>query len=117
MSTTTLTADGAPVIELVSPLVAGSHTRATSGTGAVCARDLGTGWKVSPSVDVEAGTTFALATMDGPGVITHLWITVHPEHWRSLVLRAYWDGAEEPAVEVPYGDFFRISLKYAFQSQ
>ena len=84
----------------------GGGARATEGTGAACARDLGPGWKVSPSVDVEAGATFPLATIDGPGVITHLWVTVHPEHWRSLVLRAYWDGSEEPAVEVPYGDFF-----------
>jgi hypothetical protein len=85
---------------------AGGGARATEGTGAVSARDLGPGWKVSPSVDVQARATFPLATVDGPGVITHLWVTVHPEHWRTLVLRAYWDGAEEPAVEVPYGDFF-----------
>ena len=41
-----------------------------------------------------------------PGAITHIWLTTHPDHWRSLVLRAYWDGAEEPAIEVPVGDFF-----------
>ncbi|MGO1925824.1 MAG: glycoside hydrolase family 172 protein, partial [Brachybacterium tyrofermentans] len=35
-----------------------------------------------------------------------IWITTHTDHWRQLVVRAYWDGAEEPAVEVPYGDFF-----------
>ena len=39
-------------------------------------------------------------------MITHLWITTHTDNWRRLVLRAYWDGAEEPAIEVPYGDFF-----------
>ena len=32
-----------------------------------------------------------------------------PPTWTTgagLVLRAYWDGADEPAVEVPFGDFF-----------
>jgi hypothetical protein len=84
----------------------GGGGRATEGTGAACARDLGPGWKISPSVDVQAGTTYELASIDGPGRITHVWITTHSDHWRTLLLRAYWDGAEEPAVEVPYGDFF-----------
>ena len=33
-------------------------------------------------------------------------MTTHTRHWRSLILRAYWDGDEEPAIEVPVGDFF-----------
>ena len=45
-------------------------------------------------------------SIDGAGRITHIWITTHADNWRTLVLRAYWDGADEPAVEVPYGDFF-----------
>lgn len=80
--------------------------RATTGTGASCARDLGTGWKISPSVDIPAGNTFDLATIAGPGKITHIWITTHTDNWRTLVFRAYWDDSPEPAVEVPYGDFF-----------
>lgn len=84
----------------------GGGGRATEGTGARAARDLGIGWKVSPSVVVPAGGTFDLARIDEPGRITHLWITTHRDHWRTLVLRAYWDGADEPAIEVPYGDFF-----------
>ncbi len=84
----------------------GGGARATEGTGAACARDLGVGWKVSPSVPVKGGETFTLAEIDEPGVIQHIWITTHTDHWRTLVLRAYWDGAEEPAIEVPYGDFF-----------
>ncbi|GAA3616438.1 glycoside hydrolase family 172 protein [Microlunatus ginsengisoli] len=85
---------------------AGGGARATEGTGAHAARDLGPGWKISPSVDVQPGSTYVLGEIDGPGKITHIWITTHPDHWRRLVLRAYWDGAEEPAIEVPYGDFF-----------
>ena len=84
----------------------GGGGRATEGTGAASARDLGRGWKVSPSVDVAPGETLELARIDEPGRITHIWITCHTDHWRTLVLRAFWDGAEEPAVEVPYGDFF-----------
>jgi hypothetical protein len=85
---------------------AGGGGRATEGTGAECARDLGPGWKISPSVDIPAGETFDLAAIDGPGRITHIWITTHTDNWRTLLLRAYWDGADEPAIEVPYGDFF-----------
>jgi Protein of unknown function (DUF2961) len=85
---------------------AGGGGRATGGTGAECARDLGPGWKISPSVDVKPGETFELANIQGAGKITHFWITTHTDNWRALLLRAYWDGADRPAVEVPYGDFF-----------
>jgi D-arabinan exo alpha-(1,3)/(1,5)-arabinofuranosidase (non-reducing end) len=84
----------------------GGGARATEGTGAYAARELGLGWKVSPSVIIGSGTTFPIAAVDGPGVITHIWLTTHRDHWRTLVLRAYWDQAAEPAVEVPIGDFF-----------
>ncbi|WP_281862102.1 glycoside hydrolase family 172 protein [Salana multivorans] len=84
----------------------GGGGRATEGTGAWNARDLGPGWKISPSVDIKAGETLDLARIDGAGRITHIWITTHTDNWRTLLLRAYWDGAQEPAVEVPYGDFF-----------
>jgi len=84
----------------------GGGGRATEGTGAGPAVELGPGWKVSPSVDIAGKTTFELAAIDGPAVITHIWITTHRNNWRSLVLRAYWDGSDEPAIEVPLGDFF-----------
>ena len=79
----------------------GGGGRATEGTGARAARDLGRGWKVSPSVVVSAGSTFELASIEGPGKIAHLWITIHRDHWRSVVFRAYWDvtvgGADLPS--------------------
>ena len=37
-----------------------------------------------------------LAEIEGPGAIQHIWMTVHPDHWRQLVLRIYWDGEETP---------------------
>ncbi len=40
---------------------------ATEGTGANAARDLGQGWKVSPSVSIAAHSTFTLADIDGAG--------------------------------------------------
>ena len=85
---------------------AGGGGRATEGTGASPARELGQGWKVSPSVRIAPGATFTLAEIAGPGVIQHIWLTTHRQGWRELLLRAYWDGDERPAVETPIGDFF-----------
>jgi len=79
---------------------------ATDGTGARAARDLGQGWKVSPSIHIEAESTATLAAIEGPGAIQHIWMTVDPAWWRKLILRCYWDGEEAPSVEVPLGDFF-----------
>jgi len=84
----------------------GAGGAATEGTGAEAARELGRGWKVSPSIDIAAGATATLADLEGPGIIRHLWLTVHPDHWRSMVLRFHWDNASSPAVAVPLGDFF-----------
>jgi len=84
----------------------GAGGMAETGTGAAAARDLGRGWKISPSMVIAAGQTVTLATISGAGAIQHMWITTHPHHWRQLVLRCAWDGDEQPAVEVPLGDFF-----------
>jgi D-arabinan exo alpha-(1,3)/(1,5)-arabinofuranosidase (non-reducing end) len=84
----------------------GQGGRATEGTGAYAARELGQGWKVSPSIQIQPGETAVLADITGPGCVTHIWLTTHRDHWRQLVLRAHWDGDEEPAIETPVGDFF-----------
>ena len=83
----------------------GNGGRAAEGTGADCARELGVGWKVSPSVAIPAGTTFTLADIEGEGVIQQIWMTL-TGNWRFLILRFYWDNAETPAIECPAGDFF-----------
>lgn len=87
---------------------AGGAARALVGEGSAshAARDLGVGWKVNPYVTIEPGQTYVLAEIEGPGVVRHLWATTDRPHWRSLILRASWDGSDEPAIEVPYGDFF-----------
>ena len=83
----------------------GGGGAATAGTGLQCARDLGLGWKISPSVKVAAGSTFALADIAGPGLIEHIWMTP-TGNWRFSILRIYWDDQERPSVECPVGDFF-----------
>jgi len=84
----------------------GAGGRATEGTGAGPARELGLGWKVSPSVAIAPGATHAIAAIAGAGRITHLWLAIPHERWRTMLLRAHWDGATMPAIEVPVGDFF-----------
>src|SRR3989475_1716884 len=79
---------------------------ATEGTGAIAARELGRGWKVSPSINVAGNGVVTLADVDGPGAIQHIWMTVYPAFWRQLILRFYWDHEDTPSVEVPMGDFF-----------
>ncbi len=78
---------------------------ATEGTGTHAARDLGRGWKLSPSVRIHAGETFELAAIDGPGAIQQIWMTP-TGNWRYSILRFYWDDQEQPSVECPVGDFF-----------
>jgi hypothetical protein len=66
---------------------------------------------------VSPGQTHVLLDEQGPGVITHIWITFlgpEPQDWakqgsanhQEMLLRMYWDGNPRPAVEAPVGDFF-----------
>jgi hypothetical protein len=66
---------------------------------------------------IPAGATHVLMNVDGPGEITHIWLTFlgpEPQEWapkgsanhQEMLLRIYWDGHERPAVEAPVGDFF-----------
>jgi len=55
------------------------------------------------------GETKTIAELKGPGRITHIWFTIAGNergYPRSAVIRMYWDGQKEPAVEAPLGDFF-----------
>jgi len=78
---------------------------ATEGTGSGASRDLGQGWKVSPSVAIKSGQTFTLAEIEGSGAIQQIWMTP-TGNWRYSILRIYWDDQEQPSVECPVGDFF-----------
>ncbi len=83
----------------------GKGGMATTGTGQDASRDLGKGWKVSPSVVIKAHTTYTVAEITGPGAIQHIWMTPTGV-WRYSILRFYWDDETTPSVEVPAGDFF-----------
>ncbi|MGY5850119.1 glycoside hydrolase family 172 protein [Salegentibacter sp. F14] len=83
----------------------GKAAMAKEGTGSHAARELGQGWKVSPSVKIQPGETYTMAEVSDQGVIQHMWMTP-TGNWRHTILRIYWDGEEEPSVEVPVGDFF-----------
>ncbi len=83
----------------------GAGAMATEGTGKNCARELGKGWKISPSEKIEAGKTLTLADIKGPGAVQQIWMTP-TGNWRMSILRFYWDGQEAPSVECPVGDFF-----------
>jgi len=87
----------------------GKGGMATGGTGANAARELGQGWKVSPSVRIKAGQTFVMADIEGPGAIQHIWMTPTGDN-RANILRIYWDGEKNPSVECPAGDFFACGM-------
>ena len=62
---------------------------------------------------VEPGETKILLDFQGSGTIRRMWIALpsrDPISLRSYVIRIYWDGAEKPAVEAPFGDFFGAVL-------
>lgn len=84
----------------------GMGAAAEHGTGEEAARELGKGWKISPSVIIKPGETFELADIDGSGIIKHIWLTDNCPMNRMLIIRMYWDGSGTPSVEVPLGDFF-----------
>ena len=84
----------------------GKGGMATDGTGAKCARDLGRGWKLSPSIQIQPGEVREVALIDGPGAIQQIWMTPSGNNWRYYILRIYWDDQEQPSVECPVGDFF-----------
>ncbi len=85
----------------------GQGGMATKGTGEGPARELGRGWKISPSIIVKPKQTFVLADIDGQGAIQHIWMTPTGT-WRYSILRMYWDGEKDPSIEVPVGDFFTM---------
>lgn len=84
----------------------GQGGMATDGTGQYQARELGQGWKVSPSINIAPNQLVTLADIAGPGAIQHIWLTVHPQWWRKLIIRFYWDGEDIPSIEASLGDFF-----------
>lgn len=84
----------------------GGMAKIGEGTASHAARELGTGWKVNPYINIPAHETAVLADISGQGAIKHIWITDSAPAGRLLILRIYFDGQKTPAVEAPLGDFF-----------
>jgi hypothetical protein len=69
---------------------------------------------------IAAGETLTLLDEAGPGLISHIWVTIasnDPHHLKALVLRMYWDREATPSVETPIGDFFGLGLGEYFLYQ
>jgi len=57
----------------------------------------------------EPGAKKVIADIKGAGIVKHLYITTidpDPLQFRKVVIRMYWDGEQNPSVEVPFGDLF-----------
>ncbi|WP_425394970.1 glycoside hydrolase family 172 protein [Aeoliella sp.] len=59
------------------------------------------------------GAVHQMLDTNGPGKITHIWMTVSSyagteAMLRDLVIRMYWENSVVPSVEVPLGDFFGL---------
>ncbi len=66
------------------------------------------------AVNLEPGQTMEIVNLEGAGCIRHIYFTIgqrHPHYLTDMVLRMYWDGEEEPSVEVPFGDFFGMRFE------
>jgi HEAT repeat protein len=62
-----------------------------------------------------AGETIVLADLKGPGIVTHIWVTVADNEygWPRLArVRVYYDGHKTPSVDAPLGDFFGVGHGY-----
>jgi hypothetical protein len=116
------------LVVLVRPAAAQPQRAAASPPGAAMPDLLGlarlgdfTAWRSSsnnadPASNDDSkrplpGETVVLADLRGPGVVTHLWVTVAANEYgwpRLLRLRVYYDGSEVPSVDAPLGDFFAV---------
>ena len=84
----------------------GKGGMAVEGSASNAARELGQGWKVNPYLISQPGQTLVLADVKGQGAIKHIWMTDGAKSGRLLILRIYFDGHKNPAVETPLSDFF-----------
>jgi hypothetical protein len=63
------------------------------------------------NVQIEAHKAYEVCNIEGAGIIKHIWMTLaspDPNYLRKGILRMWWDGEEQPSVEVPLGDFFGV---------
>ena len=80
-----------------------SSARVSSGNRFVYSND--------DSKRVMPGETLEIANLTGPGMVTHIWVTVAQNEFawpRLLRFRVYYDGHKTPSVDAPLGDFFAV---------
>lgn len=56
---------------------------------------------------LEPNSSVVLADLEGPGCITHIWMTQR-KGYRECLLRITWDDAKHPSILCPLGDFFGL---------
>jgi hypothetical protein len=61
---------------------------------------------------LDPGESRVLADIDGPGLLTHIWMT-QPKHYRECLLKFTWDNAAQPSIVCPLGDFFGLGHNIA----
>lgn len=78
----------------------------------------------SKTIPVPRGKRVTIGEVKGEGYIAQFWLTFPGwfwQHWnpqapinqsilKTLILRVYWDGAAQPAIAAPVGDFFGAGL-------
>ncbi|MHC4442907.1 MAG: glycoside hydrolase family 172 protein [Planctomycetota bacterium] len=60
---------------------------------------------------VKPKNSHTVANLSGPGRIVHMWFTLstaEPDYLRTTRLKIYWDGNNQPAVDIPFGDFHAL---------
>ena len=72
------------------------------------------GAKGSAYTSLKVGESKTLLHINSAGVIQRIWVTINDygvaEMLRALRIQMYWDGSDQPAVDVPFGDFFCNAL-------
>ena len=60
-------------------------------------------------VVLSPNQTHVMGDIEGAGILNRIFVAwpklLNPSSFRDIVLRIYWDGADEPSVNVPLGDF------------
>ncbi len=102
----------ATMADSLSRSISAENPTGAAGLGGQAAGPLGVGRKGRAFIDLPQGEETTLASIDGPGIIQHIWCTVQDRTdagefvLRDLLLRMYWEDEVNPSVNVPIGDFF-----------
>lgn len=104
--------DYARNLPVLSRSITAENPCGSPGNGGRSSSKLGVGRKGRPCISIPPGETVKIVDIKGPGQIRHLWFTMpartksEPFVLRNIRIRITWDSAENPAIDVPIGDFF-----------